>query len=66
MARLVPFKSTIGKYPGWKKRCIYLGVESVTVPVPALEELDLIASGLGPWITISQWGVNCERDDAKD
>ena len=51
----------MGRYVGF----IYLGEESVTIPIPAIEKLDLFASGLRPCITIGKRGVESKSDNAK-
>lgn len=51
----------LGRYVG----SIYLSKESVAIPIPGVEKLDLFASGLGPWVAIGKWGVESESDNAK-
>jgi hypothetical protein len=44
---------------------VYLGKESVTIPVPCFEQFGLLASRLSPWVAISQGGVNSKCHNGK-
>ena len=52
---------TIWKASGWK----YLSKEGVTIPVPSVKELHLLACRLCPWITICERRIKSKRNDAK-
>jgi hypothetical protein len=43
----------------------YIGVESVAIKVPSVEQLDLLTRLLSPWIAVCQWRVHRERRDAE-
>jgi len=43
----------------------YAVVEIVAVPVPSLQEFDLVALILGPGVAIRQWSVKGEYDDTQ-
>ena len=44
---------------------IYLGKESVAIPVPSFKQLDLIAGRLGPWVAVGQGSVNSKSHNAE-
>ena len=46
-------------------RMTYIGVESVAIEVPSIEQLDLPARLLSPWIAVCQWRIHRERRDAE-
>lgn len=64
MVQLTPVASA-WKFLGRDVGFIYLGKESVAIPIPGIEKLNLFASGLGPWIAIGKWGVESKSDHAE-
>ena len=53
------------EYLGWDLGFIYLSKESVAIPIPGIEELDLFASGLGPRVAVCERRVKSESDNAE-
>ena len=52
-------------------RLVYLGKESIAIPVPCFEQFGLLASSLSPWVTVGQGRVNgkshngkCQKDNS--
>ena len=43
----------------------YIGVESIAIKVPSVEQLDLFTRLLSPWIAICQWRKQRECSDAE-
>ena len=56
--------STNGQFPG-RNGSTYVKQKVVAIPIPSAEQLNLSTGSLGPWVTVSQWRVKAERNNAE-